>query len=74
MIDYVFENPHHLHKMVVHVGVRSISELFPLFLAYESVHYEERKTDYCDLKLEIIDEIINLISQTADPEVIIDFN
>jgi len=55
--------------MVEHIGERSISELIPLFLSYENKHYEERKPEYLNIKLAIVDKIISMIASTQDPEV-----
>ncbi len=69
LIDYIFENPIYLEKMVQHISERSISELIPLFLSYENIHYEEKRPEYLLKKLEIVERVIQSISSVQDSEV-----
>jgi hypothetical protein len=65
MIEFVYENSKYMIQMARHIGDRSTCELLPLFLCYESHHYENKNPKYLEVKLKVVDEILNIISKAA---------
>lgn len=52
-----------------HIGNRSISELLGLFICYESFHYEEEKPQYLSIKLEVLEKLIDILTESQDIDV-----
>lgn len=63
MIEFVYDNSKYMIQMAKHIGDRSTCELLPLFLCYESAHYEKKNNQYMEVKLQVIDKIIEIIGK-----------
>jgi hypothetical protein len=69
MIEFMFHQGYSFQKMVQYLGDRSISEVLVLFLSYENMQYGEKNPDFTELKLEMVEMMLNNLCQTDDVEV-----
>jgi len=66
MIEFVYDNEGIMASLAKHIGNRSISDLLGLFICYESFHYEDEKPLYLTLKLEVIEDLVNILTESED--------
>ena len=69
MIEFVYDNEGIMANLAKHIENRSVSDLLGLFICYESFHYEEEKPLYLNLKLEVIENLINILTESEDIDV-----
>ena len=69
MIEYVYSKTNVLMNLTKHVPQRSIAELVLNFIAYDPMFYEEKNQVYQDLKLEVVDKLLQNFSSNRDLEV-----
>jgi len=66
MIEFVYDNEGIMANLTKHIGNRSISDLLGLFICYESFHYEDEKPLYLTLKLEEIENLVGILTESED--------
>jgi len=69
MIEFVYDNEGIMANLAKHIENRSVSDLLRLFICYESFHYEEEKPLYLNLKLEVIENLINILTESENIDV-----
>ena len=69
MIEFVYDNEGIMANLAKHIENRSVSDLLRLFICYESFHYEEEKPLYLNLKLDVIENLINILTESENIDV-----
>ncbi len=72
MIEFVYDNEGIMANLTKHIGNRSISELLGLFICYESFHYEDEKPQYLSIKNEVLEKLIDILTESQDIDVTFD--
>lgn len=69
MIDFVYSKDF-LPKMTKHAYQPSISELILSFIAYESIQYEESNVSYFNIKINVVQKLLDNFAIECHSEVI----
>jgi len=66
----VYSKPKLLIKMNKHISQYSIAELILSFIAYEPSQYDEKNQSFLDMKIQIVEELLDNFALESDLEVL----
>lgn len=69
MIEFVYEKEGTMTNLLKHINDKSISEVLTLFMCYETFQYEEERPTFLQTKLQVVDQLLNIITTKEDMEV-----
>jgi len=68
IVEYVYSNEKILMGVVNHIENHSMSEILSILLCYEAYLFDEKKPEYFDLKMRVVEKMLNLFSETVKTE------